>query len=293
MKLQTREGVDMRNRTLILSIFSFSLAFAAVAQTPPPQRTMVSRPETTAPGDSSGASSAMAAAMERYREMWNKMSATQRQAFVNAGGSTPERYERSLKQRGNSFVADGEGAAQQTVERSRKTPDSGNPIDSNAFDSLSKSLQDLSSVRDGNLWRVQKDGCPPEIASRMADLRGKLETYELELNGAESAAPAGAGASSREKRGSTDRLAIAADWFKSPADKETSTPGSGAPGGNSRESKLLDAALAGNGSAVAPESRIAPKSAETERTRKAAEQDIARIKGELAQLSGACTAPKK
>ncbi len=289
MKPLTREGVDMRNRTLILSIFSFSLAFAAVAQTPPPQRTMVSRPETSGPADSSGAgsSSAMAAAMERYREMWNKMSASQRQAFVNAGGSTPEQYERSLKQRGNGFVA-GEGAAQQTVERSRKTPDSGNPIDSNAFDS-----QDLSSVRDGNLWRVQKDGCPPEIATRMADLRGKLETYELELNGVESSAPAAAGASSKEKRSSTDRLAIAADWFKSPADKEASTPGSGAPGGNSRESKLLDAALAGNGSAVTPESRIAPKSAETERTRKAAEQDIARIKGELAQLSGACTAPKK
>ncbi len=284
----------MRIKTLILSIFSFSLAFAAVAQTPPPQRTMVSRPETSGPADSSGAgsSSAMAAAMERYREMWNKMSASQRQAFVNAGGSTPEQYERSLKQRGNGFVA-GEGAAQQTVERSRKTPDSGNPIDSNAFDSLSKSLQDLSSVRDGNLWRVQKDGCPPEIATRMADLRGKLETYELELNGVESSAPAAAGASSKEKRSSTDRLAIAADWFKSPADKEASTPGSGAPSGNSRESKLLDAALAGNGSAVTPESRIAPKSAETERTRKAAEQDIARIKGELAQLSGACTAPKK
>ena len=167
MKPLTREGVDMRNRTLILSIFSFSLAFAAVAQTPPPQRTMVSRPETSGPADSSGAgsSSAMAAAMERYREMWNKMSASQRQAFVNAGGSTPEQYERSLKQRGNGFVA-GEGAAQQTVEHSRKTPDSGNPIDSNAFESLTKSLQDLSSVRDGNLWRVQKDGCPPESPRR-------------------------------------------------------------------------------------------------------------------------------
>jgi hypothetical protein len=125
----------------------------------------------------------------------------------------------------------------------------------------------------------------------MADLRGKLETYELELNGAE--ASAAANARSKEVRGSGDRLAIAADWFKSPADKETSTAAaSGAASGNSRESKLLDAALAGNGSAASA-SRVDPKSPEAERTRKAAEDEIARIKGELAQLSGACTAPKK
>lgn len=280
----------MRRKTLILSILSFSLAVAALAQTPPPQRTMISRPETTASADSTGASSV---ALEKYRDMWNKMSATQRQAFVSAGGSTPEQYERILKQRGNGFVNGGEGAAQQAGERSGKSPDSGRPLDSNAFDSLSKSLQDLSSVRDGNLWRVQKDGCPPEIASRMADLRGKLETYELELNGAE--ASAAANARSKEVRGSGDRLAIAADWFKSPADKEASTAvaGSGAVSGNSRESKLLDAALAGNGSAAASAMRIDPKSPESERTRKAAEDEIARIKGELAQLSGACTAPKK
>jgi hypothetical protein len=276
----------MRKKSLIFSILSFSLAFA---QTPPPQRTMISHPETTASADNSGASSV---ALEKYRDMWNKMSAAQRQAFVSAGGSTPEQYDRILKQRGNGFVAGGEGAAQQTVERSGKSPDSGRPLDSNAFDSLSKSLQDLSSVRDGNLWRVQKDGCPPEIASRMADLRGKLETYELELKGAE--ASAAANARSREVRGSRDRLAIAADWFKSPADKETSTAAaSGAASGNSRESKLLDAALAGNGSAAASATRIDPKSPEAERTRKAAEDEIARIKGELAQLSGACTAPKR
>jgi hypothetical protein len=278
----------MRNDTPIRSILLFSLAFAAPAQTPPPQRTMVSRPEANAPADTG--SGATSAALEKYRDMWNKMSATQRQAFVSAGGSTPEQYERILKQRGNGFAAGSEGAAQQTVERSSKPSDSNRPLDSNAFDSLSKSLQDLSSVRDGNLWRVQKDGCPPEIASRMADLRGKLETYELERNGAESSASASA--RSKEVRGSADRLAIATDWFKTRAYKEAAA-GSGTPGGNSRESKLLDAALAGNGSGAAPESRFDPKSPEAERTRKAAEEDIARIKGELAQLSGACTAPKK
>lgn len=288
----------MRNTIPVLSTILFSLAFIAVAQTPPPQRTMVSRPESAALSDSGGASpsSAVAAALEKYREMWNRMSAPQRQAFLNAGGSTPEQYERTLKQRGNSFAPAGDGAAQSSAERSRKTaPDSGNPVDSNAFDSLSKSLQDLSAVRDGNLWRVQKDGCPPEIASRMADLRGKLETDELELKGGESSVPAAPGAGSKDKTGSADRLAIAADWFKRPANTEASTAvaGSGATGVNLRESKLLEAALAGNASAAAPASPVDPRSPEGERARKAAEEDIARIKAELAQLSGACTAPKK
>ena len=287
----------MSNTILVLLTILFSLAFTAAAQTPPPQRTMVNRPDSAATADASGAgsSSAVAVTLEKYREMWNKMSAPQRQAFLNAGGSTPEQYERILKQRGNSFAAGSDGAPQVSGERSRKAPDSGNPVDSNAFDSLSKSLQDLSAVRDGNLWRVQKDGCPPEIASRMADLRGKLETDELELKGGESSAPAGAGAASKDKAGSADRLAIAADWFKHPADNEASTApaGSAATDVNSRESKLLEAALAGNRSAAAPASAVDPRSPDGERTRKAAEEDIARIKAELAQLSGACTAPKK
>ena len=287
----------MRHTILIVSTVLLSLAFTAVAQTPPPQRTMVSRPDGAVPADTSGASSsATAAALEKYREMWNRMSAPQRQAFVNAGGSTPEQYERSLKQRGNNFAPAGDGAAQSSGERSRKAaPDSGNPVDSNAFDSLSKSLQDLSAVRDGNLWRVQKDGCPPEIASRMADLRGKLETDEFELKGGESSTPTASGAGSKDKAGSADRLAMAADWFKHPADSEASTAaaGSGVTDLNSRESKLLEAALAGNRSAAAPASPADPKSPEGDRTRKAAEEDIARIKAELAQLSGACTAPKK
>ena len=287
----------MRNTILIVSTVLLSLAFTTVAQTPPPQRTMVSRPEGAVPADTNGASSsATAAALEKYREMWNRMSAPQRQAFVNAGGSTPEQYERSLKQRGNSFAPAGDGAAQSSGERSRKAaPDSGNPMDSNAFDSLSKSLQDLSAVRDGNLWRVQKDGCPPEIASRMADLRGKLETDEFELKGGESSTAPAAGAGSKDKTGSTDRLTIAADWFKHPADSEAPTlvAASGATDLNSRESKLLEAALAGNRSTAATASPADPKSPEGERTRKAAEEDIARIKAELAQLSGACTAPKK
>ena len=286
----------MRNRVLILTAILSSVAFTASAQTPPPQRTMVSRPDGAVPADTSGASpsSATAAALEKYREMWNRMSAPQRQAFVNAGGSTPEQYERILKQRGNSFAPAGDGSAPSSGERSRKTaPDSGNPIDSNAFDSLSKSLQDLSAVRDGNLWRVQKDGCPPEIASRMADLRGKLETDEFELKGGESK-PTAAGAGSKDKTGSADRLAIAADWFKQPADTEASTATAApvATDVNSRESKLLEAALAGNRSA-ATASPVDPRSPEGERTRKAAEEDIAQIKAELAQLSGACTAPKK
>ena len=288
----------MRSKILMLSTILFSLALAAVAQTPPPQRTMVGRPDSAASADTNGASSsaAVSAALEKYREMWNRMSAPQRQAFLNAGGSTPDQYERILKQHGNSFAAGGEGAAQSSGERSRKSaPDSGNPIDSNAFDSLSKSLQDLSAVRDGNLWRVQKDGCPPEIASRMADLRARLETDEVELKGGESSAPAAASTESKQKAGSADRLAIAADWFKQPANTEApaAASGSGAAGGNSRESKLLEAALAGNRSAASPASPVDPKSPEGERARKTAEEDIARIKGELAQLSGACTAPKK
>ena len=255
----------------IAAVLAGALQLAA-QQSPAPQRTIVSRQESAVsenPKPDGGASSS--ASLEQYRRMWEKMTAVQQKAFLGSGGYTPEQYERLVKQRGGA------------VANSRD--DAG----SDAFDALSRSLRDLNAIRDGNLSRVQKDGCPPEIASRIADLKGKLQNDDFELNGREAPGTGSAVPKAPEKSSTGDPLALAADWFKRPPDRE---PGAPAPasGGSSRESRLLDEAL--NGSERAATLQQDPKSPEAERARKSIQDDMARIQAELAQLSGACASSK-
>jgi len=157
------------------------------------------------------------------------------------------------------------------------------PDAAGALDSLTNSLQDLNAIRDGNLNRVQKDGCPPEVSARLADLRGKLHQYEAELSGE---APAKA-APSADKPG-VDAQAIASDWFKRPQPDRADAASQPAvkPQPVSSEAKLLADVLP---DAPAPAAKPRPAA----QPRPELEAEVARLKAEIARLSGTCTALKK
>ena len=138
------------------------------------------------------------------------------------------------------------------------------------MDSLNKSLQNLDTIRDANLSRVQREICPPEVAARILDLRTRLQNYELERSGAPLAA-AGAGRP-RASGMPADPLAIAADWYKP-------VVAAGAPDHAAQQSKLLAEVLpSAEAAALRPQVN---------------DQEIARAKSELEQLSGAWSAPAR
>src|SRR5579872_960679 len=199
----------MRFGTLLL-ISAIACWPVLAQQSTPPQRTITTRPDSTISSDTKPASSNPtnpAAALEQYRQMWQRMTPAQQKAITSAGGSTPEQYERMLMGRGAASTK-GENQASSTDPRA---------ADSGALDALNKSLQDLNAVRDANLSLVQKDGCAPELASRIADLKAKLHSDEFELNGTESPAAAPTDAHTPEKASAAnaaDPMAVASDWFK-------------------------------------------------------------------------------
>jgi hypothetical protein len=162
--------------------------------------------------------------------------------------------------------------AQQAPPTARKPPAA--PTDAGAaVDSLGNSLQDLNAIRDANLGRVQKDGgCPPETAARLADLRIRLRQSEAELSGDALAKDTGV---------PVDATSIAADWFKRAPQNETEPAAA-------RESRLLADVLPG-----APPAIAGAKPQQTAQQKKALEDEIARLKTEVARLSGTCVAVKK
>jgi hypothetical protein len=295
MKTPTRESTDMNKRTLsrwmLVTVASLASTPQSVRGQTSIQRTITSSPSSiTAPNNAPDPIDGM---LRQYREMWQKMGPAQQKAFLDAGGSAPDQYERTLRTKGLSAVPPA------PVPLSRQTPSDPRAA-VNALDSLTTSLQDLNAIRDGNLGRVQKDGCPPEVTSRLADLRGKLRQYETELTGVE--APAPSPSQAKERPGLTDTMAIANDWFKrSPQDQpETLGQGAGNPSSlrneadtNNHESKLLAGVLSSAPAAAAPERRMDPKSPEALQKQKALEEEIALLKVEIAQLSGACTALRR
>jgi hypothetical protein len=268
---------------------------AALASAPPAaraqatiQRTITSPSRAVAPNSAPDAIDNM---LRQYRDMWQKMSPAQQKAFLDSGGSTPEQYERVLRTKGLSAVPANPAPATPQDRQSSTEPRAA----MNALDSLTTSLMDLNTIRDGNLNRVQKDGCPPEVTSRLTDLRGKLSQYKTELTGVE-AAPAAS--QPKPRPGPADPAGIANDWFKRPSQdrpeslsREAGTPASRPADAEStgRENKLLADVLPGGSGA---EPRVDPKSPEALEKKKALEAEIVRIEAEIAQLSGACAALK-
>jgi hypothetical protein len=241
-------------------------------------------------GDAS-VSQAATAALQRYRQMWQRMTPAQQKVFVQRGGRTPEDFERTLKESASHFAPGRtEGPRSTAAARESDPRETGKAINPGDLDSISKSLQDLNAIRDGNLARVQKDGCPPEVASRVAELRSKLQAAEFERNGGRPPAPPPTAGSA--KSGQADPIAIASDWFKRPADQKSGASDSG--NGNARGGALLDDVLLGaEPASAAANPKIAANSPESVQQRNALQEDITRIKTELAQLSGACADPKK
>jgi hypothetical protein len=216
-----------------------------------PQRTIFTTPanvhSVSEPAPATAAPEGSDNALEKYREMWRKMTPAQQKAFLDSGGYTPDQYERLLKQKGSGAASD----PQRKIDP--------------AMDSLNKSIQNLDTIRDANLGRVQAENCPPEVAARIADLKTKLQGYESERIGV----PAPVRVKPRETANPVDLLAVAADWYKS-------ATGSGAAMQASEQGKRL--------ADVLPGGEVSPA-----RTQ-ANEQEIARTRIELEQLSGACAA---
>ena len=268
---------------LLLTMAACWPAFAQ--QSNPPQRTITARPDSTASSDAKPTPRAnpsdAASAVEQYRAMWQKMTPEQHKAIVAAGGPTPEQYERMMLR-----AAGVKGAP---APNAPATSDGAHAADTGALDALGKSLQDLNAVRDANLSLIQKDGCAPELAARITDLKARLRSDEFELNGTE--APAAANDVHTEgKANSADPMAVASDWFKQPADSKQ--PAAASDSSRSRESALLDAVLTGTEGPKPQPRRLDPASPEAEQKRKRMEADMARVRAELDQLSGACASKK-
>ena len=246
------------------------------------QRTMGSAPPNATTTNTQP--DAVDSALRQYRTMWQKMSPAQQKAFLDSGGSTPEQYERMLRAKGQSTPpASTTQAARPASTDPRSTAD--------ALDSLTTSLQDLNAIRDGNLVRVQKDGCPPEVTSRLVDLRGRLRRDEADLAGVE--APGSVAAPAKERPNAADPIAIASDWYKQPQQAEKESKRSTGPVDETKESKLLADVLTAGPNTGGPARRVDPKSPEAQQRQKGLEEEIARLKAEIAQLSGACATLKR
>jgi hypothetical protein len=247
----------------------------AIAQTAGPQPGWVPAPRQGAPGAMSDAE--IRKTVEAYRRLWQSMTPQQRQQTLRNGGFTPEQYEAMM--RGTGPVAptltDAVGApAKPAGAEAAQAPQS------TALDSLGRTLLDLDTIRDVNTGRLQKDGCPPEVVSRMAELRGQLARLESDFNGA--VAPA-SGVASTRRSSLTDPQDTAANWFHRGEIADPSPVASA-----SSPDRLLDSVLPNPDTLHA-----APVAADPGARRKSQEAAAAKIRAELAQLSGACAPGKK
>ena len=83
------------------------------------------------------------------------MTPAQQKVFVQHGGRTPEDYERMMRGSASQFAPGGAGSPRNTAPVRASDPrDAAKAINPSDLDSISKSLQDLNAIRDGNLGRV-------------------------------------------------------------------------------------------------------------------------------------------
>jgi hypothetical protein len=129
---------------------------------------------------------------------------------------------------------------------------------------MASSTEDLNSIRDAYLRVLSGDGCPPDVAARVAQLRALVGEKK----------PAQSGASMLARKSAADfetsMLALALDWDNRHADPSTFSNA-----GASARSKLLDAAL------VPPSQPGAPST------------DVAAVKAEIYRLLSTCRSPQR
>ena len=135
-----------------------------------------------------------------------------------------------------------------------------------AIESILSSTEDLNSIRDGYLRKLSGDGCSPDVAARVAELRAQL---------GEKAESGSRGQPATTQRSAADlessMLALAADWYnRRPA--ESSSIASANPATRDAErGKLLESVLSPRDSQPA-----------------GAALDKAQLKAELDRLLAAC-----
>ena len=134
------------------------------------------------------------------------------------------------------------------------------------IDSILDSTTDLNSIRDGYLRRVAGDGCPPDLAIKVADLRARLHEDAPRMG---AAAPANA-AQSRQNEDDLESslLILAAKWF----DAAPSSPAVATGMREAERARLLELVLS-------------PKAPATAATNGA---DAAQMKAELERLLAGC-----
>jgi hypothetical protein len=196
-------------------------------------------------------------AIEAYHRSWQRMSEKQRQVILRGGGYTPEQYERLMRKA--TAPAAGKPAEPETARE----------MNLDVLHTMKTSSEDLNSIRDGNLQRVQHGSCAPEVSSRIAELKSRLAQLaapgERPPAEAPAAKPAAAG---------RPAAAAAETWFEPAPAKAGAAPGSADKGSE------LDAVL-GAAPAAPPVVRPAASPAD--------EAEVSRLRAELSRLSGLCS----
>lgn len=101
-------------------------------------------------------------------------------------------------------------------DRNKATEPQPEAASGRTIDSILESTEDLNSIRDGYLRRLAGDGCPPDVAMRVADLRARLHG-----DGSRSSATPAAGTGAAQPRQSGadlegSLLILAAKWYDAP-----------------------------------------------------------------------------
>jgi hypothetical protein len=189
-------------------------------------------------------------------------------AVVVYGQSTAEAPKRTVfDSRTSNLKKQEPPAAEAAKPRGTATPENARGASTRALDSLGSSLEDLNTIRDSNVRGLTKDGCAPEVAARIADLRTRLQI----ATGAPDIAAKGSHGV-REDSGS-ETLALASNWFKSgSAGSSLST--------KDKSNELLDSVL--------PDSP-ARKQADS----RAENRDAAGLNSEIEHLLATCPAAKR
>lgn len=114
--------------------------------------------------------------IRQYRQAWQGMSAAQQRQTIESGGFTPDQYERMLTgaSRGNAAGSLAPSPASPEGPARTAGPDYSRRPNSSSVQSLQTPNEDLNSLRDTNVRRVNKTGCPPEVAMRITELKSKL-----------------------------------------------------------------------------------------------------------------------
>ncbi len=162
-------------------------------------------------------------------------------------------------------------APQRTILENRVTqgkskPEQPAPAPGQTIDSVLDSTVDLNSIRDEYVRRVAGDGCRPDVAIRVAELRARLQ--ENSPRASQASGPAASSQTSSDLEGSL--LILAAGWFQPRTEQ--------APPRASHEAdcaQLLDFVLS-------------PRDPEGIQARSG--QDAGSVKAELDQLLATCRA---